>query len=61
MERSKGMSTGRLGFGVALLLAALVGGLYFADWLALWIIGLKGAPLAWNTWWQYFQVKDLPQ
>jgi len=55
------MSTGRLGFGVALLLAALVGGLYFADWLALWIIGLKGAPLAWNTWWQYFQVKDLPQ
>jgi type IV secretion system protein VirD4 len=55
------MSTGKLVFALALLLAALVGGLYFADWLVLWMLGLKNVPLVWNTWWQYFQALDLPQ
>jgi type IV secretion system protein VirD4 len=61
MEWSEGMGRGRLGCTVALLLAALVGGVYFADWMVLQLLGLKDAPLAWNTWWQYVQVKDLPQ
>jgi len=55
------MSTGKLVLALALLLAGLVGGLYFADWLVLWMLGLKNVPLVWNTWWQYFQALDLPE
>jgi type IV secretion system protein VirD4 len=55
------MREGKLIFAVVLLIAALAGGLYFADWLILWMLGLKDAPLAWNTWWQYFQVKDVAE
>ncbi|MGP1666869.1 MAG: type IV secretory system conjugative DNA transfer family protein, partial [Rhodanobacter sp.] len=55
------MGKGRLGFVVGLLLAALAGGLYFADWLVLWLLGLKSVPLVWNTWWHYFRALDLPQ
>ncbi|MEO6926007.1 MAG: type IV secretory system conjugative DNA transfer family protein, partial [Rhodanobacter sp.] len=53
--------SGKWLFVVVLLVASLVGGLYFADWLVLWALGLKGAPLAWNTWWEYFQARELPQ
>ncbi|UJB14216.1 type IV secretory system conjugative DNA transfer family protein [Xanthomonas translucens] len=38
-----------------------MGGLYFSDWLVLRLLGLKNTPLAWNTWLQYVQVKNLPQ
>ncbi|WP_426683285.1 type IV secretory system conjugative DNA transfer family protein [Xanthomonas translucens pv. undulosa] len=55
------MSERKLGVAVALLLAALIGGLYFSDWLVLRLLGLKNTPLAWNTWLQYVQVKNLPQ
>lgn len=55
------MNQGRLVFVLGLLLGVLVGGFYFADWLVLWMLGIKGVPPHWNTWWQYFQVKDLPQ
>lgn len=55
------MSQPKLVFALALLLAAVVGGLYLADWLVLQLLGVKGTALQWNTWWQYFQVKDLPQ
>ncbi|UKE45253.1 type IV secretory system conjugative DNA transfer family protein [Xanthomonas translucens pv. secalis] len=55
------MSARKLGIAVALLLAALMGGLYFSDWLVLRLLGLKNTPLAWNTWLQYVQVKNLPQ
>ncbi|SCB06005.1 type IV secretory system conjugative DNA transfer family protein [Xanthomonas translucens] len=55
------MSERKLGVAVALLLAALMGGLYFSDWLVLRLLGLKNTPLAWNTWLQYVQVKNLPQ
>jgi type IV secretion system protein VirD4 len=55
------MSRGKGIFTVALLVAALVGGLYFADWLTLWLLGLKQAPMAWNSWWQYFQARELSQ
>jgi type IV secretion system protein VirD4 len=55
------MSQGKLDFAVVLLVGALIGGLYFTDWFVLQMPGLKTAPLAWNTWWQYFQVKDMPQ
>ncbi|AVY65939.1 type IV secretory system conjugative DNA transfer family protein [Xanthomonas translucens] len=55
------MSERKLGIAVALLLAALMGGLYFSDWLVLRLLGLKNTPLAWNTWLQYVQVKNLPQ
>jgi type IV secretion system protein VirD4 len=53
------MSNGKLVVALALLLAALAGGLYFSDWLVLRLLSVE-APLAWNTWWQYFQVTDLP-
>ena len=46
-------------FVLALFIAALVGGLYFSDWLVLWLLGLKGAPLSWDTWGQYYSVIDL--
>ncbi|MEW9625581.1 type IV secretory system conjugative DNA transfer family protein [Rhodanobacter geophilus] len=55
------MSQGKLIFAVTLLVAALLGGLYLADWLVLWLLDLRSAPLAWNTWWQYLQVATLPQ
>jgi len=55
------MNKGKGILAASLLIAALVGGLCLANWLTLWLLGLKDAPLAWNTWWQYFQVKNLPQ
>ncbi|PPT92499.1 type IV secretory system conjugative DNA transfer family protein [Xanthomonas theicola] len=55
------MSERKLGVALMLLLAALIGGLYFSDWLVLRLLGLKSAPLAWDTWWQYVQVMDTPQ
>ena len=55
------MSRGKLIFASMLLMAALLGGLYLADWLVLWLLGLKHSPLAWNTWWQYHQAASLPQ
>jgi len=55
------MNKGKGIFATLLLLAALVGGLCFANWLTLWLLELKDASLVWNTWWQYFQVKNLPQ
>jgi type IV secretion system protein VirD4 len=55
------MSRGKLIFAGLLLIAALAGGLYLANWLTLWLLGLKSTPLAWDTWRQYFQVRDLPQ
>ncbi|MFK2877531.1 type IV secretory system conjugative DNA transfer family protein [Rhodanobacter hydrolyticus] len=55
------MRQGKLALAVILLMAALLGGLYFADWLTLWLLGLKGSPLIWNTWWQYHQAASLPQ
>lgn len=55
------MNQGKLIFVLVLLVGMLVGGLYLANWLVLWMLGFEGVPLQWNTWWQYFQVKDLPQ
>lgn len=55
------MGRGKWIVATLLLVAALAGGLYAAGWLTLWLLGLKDVPLAWDTWWQYFQVKDLPQ
>lgn len=55
------MRQGKLVFAATLLVAALLGGLYLADWLTLWLLGLKDPPSAWNTWWQYHQVAGLPQ
>lgn len=54
------MNKGKGILAASLLIPALVGGLCLANWLTLWLLGLKDAPLAWNTWWQYFQVKNLP-
>jgi type IV secretion system protein VirD4 len=42
------------------LLVALAAGMFFAGWLILFMLHVN-APLAWNTWWQYFQARDLPQ
>ncbi|MBS0342757.1 MAG: type IV secretory system conjugative DNA transfer family protein, partial [Proteobacteria bacterium] len=55
------MNRGKLILSGAMLVIALVGGVHLANWLVLWLLGLKNAPLGWNTWWQYFQVRELPQ
>ncbi|WP_254426727.1 type IV secretory system conjugative DNA transfer family protein [Rhodanobacter sp. C06] len=39
----------------------MLGGLYLAGWLTLWLLNLKSSLLAWNTWWQYLQATNLPQ
>ncbi|MBD8873467.1 type IV secretory system conjugative DNA transfer family protein [Rhodanobacter sp. DHB23] len=54
------MSQGKLVFTALLFAAALLGGLCLANWLTLWLLGLKGSPPAWNTWWQYHQASNLP-
>ncbi|MEO6799061.1 MAG: type IV secretory system conjugative DNA transfer family protein [Rhodanobacter sp.] len=55
------MSSGKLGFALVLLLAALVGGWFLSNYLTLFLLHLRDAPLAWNTWWQYLQATSLPQ
>ena len=55
------MRQGKLVFAVMLLVAAMLGGLYLAGWLTLWLLNLKSSLLAWNTWWQYLQATNLPQ
>ncbi|WP_158880057.1 type IV secretory system conjugative DNA transfer family protein [Rhodanobacter sp. L36] len=55
------MSSVKLGFALALLFAALVGGWFFSNELTPLFIGLHGAPRAWNTWWLYVQAMHLPQ
>lgn len=54
------MSRGKLGLVLVLLIVSLVGGFWLADWLVPWLLGVK-APPAWDTWWQYVRVVDLPQ
>lgn len=54
------MSQSKLIFATMLLLAALMGGLYLSAELTPWLLGLKGVPVYWNTWWQYHQVAKLP-
>jgi type IV secretion system protein VirD4 len=54
------MSQGKLIFAGLLLVAALIGGLFFAGWLTILLIHVN-VPLTWNTWWQYFRAIDLPQ
>src|SRR5215469_11118198 len=59
MPWRQAMSNGKLGFSLVLLLAALAGGLYFADWLVVWLLKVN-TPVTWNTWWEYFKVIDQP-
>lgn len=55
------MGRGKLGVVALLWLVALAGGLVFSGWLTLRLLGLRDVPLAWDTWWQYARVLDLPQ
>ena len=55
------MRQGKLVFAVMLLVASMLGGLYLAGWLTLWLLDLKNSPLTWNTWWRYHQAANLPQ
>lgn len=55
MNRGKGI------LATSLLVAALIGGVYLANWLTLWLLELRGTPSGWDTWWQYFQAKNLPK
>ena len=55
------MSRGKAIFAVLLLAVALVCGVFLSGWLIEWALGLAGAPLAWNTGWQYLHAIDLPQ
>jgi type IV secretion system protein VirD4 len=54
------MNQGKLIFAILLLVAMLIGGLFFAGWLTITLLHVQ-VPLAWNTWWQYFRAIDLPQ
>jgi type IV secretion system protein VirD4 len=54
------MRQGKLVFVVLLLVAAIVGGAFFAGWLTVTLLHVQ-VPLAWNTWLQYFKAIDLPQ
>ena len=55
------MRQGRWIATLALLLAALSSGLYFANWLVLWLLGLQRVPLSWHTYLDYVRVLDMPQ
>src|SRR6185312_12357181 len=55
------MRQGKLVCAVMLLVASMLGGLYLAGWLTLWLLDLKNSPLTWNTWWRYHQAANLPQ
>ena len=55
------MRQGRLIFAALLLATALFGGIYFSGWLTLRLIGVHGALLHWNTWWQYHRAAALSQ
>lgn len=50
----------KAGSAVVLLCLTLVGGIYFAGFLALKLLGLQGS-LQFGTYWQYWQALDLPQ
>lgn len=47
-------------FAVVVLCLALVGGVYFAGFSTLKLLGLQ-TPLQFGTYWQYWQALDLPQ
>lgn len=55
------MNTGKLGFVLVLLLTAFVGGWLFSNYLVLLVLGLRDAPMRWNTWWLYLHATALPQ
>lgn len=50
----------RIGLALALLMLAAFAGLYLSGFVTLLLLKLN-TPLAWNTWWQYFRVLDLPE
>lgn len=52
---------GKRSLGLVLLMAAVIGGWFLSNFLVLRFLGLRDAPLAWNTWWQYARVMDLPR
>jgi type IV secretion system protein VirD4 len=53
-----GKTRGITVFAFALL--AVIGGSYLAGWLTMLLLHVQ-IPLAWNSWWQYFEAIDLPQ
>jgi len=55
------MSTSKVLFALVVLLGVLAGGWFLSNYLVLLILDLRGAPLTWNTWWQYVQAANLPQ
>lgn len=56
------MSTGiKASFAAALLLLAMVGGLYFSGYLVLLFLGLHQITQTWHSYWDYWQALDLPQ
>ena len=52
------MSKGRHACVWLTLLAASVGGWYLANVLVVWLLKVQ-APVAWDTWWRYVQVRTL--
>lgn len=52
---------GKRSLGLVLLMAAVIGGWFLSNFLVLRFLELRDAPLAWNTWWQYARVMDLPR
>ena len=44
---------GKLAWGLALLMAAGVGGWFLSNYLVLLFLGVHDTPPTWNAWWQY--------
>jgi type IV secretion system protein VirD4 len=51
----------KLFFLLALLIATIVAGLYLSGYIVLMQLKLRGVPLSWNTWLEYYKAIDMPQ
>ncbi len=61
MSSQNSNTKAKLVFLLVLLVAAVVAGFYLSGYVVLMQLKLRGTELQWNTWWNYFQVIDLPQ
>ena len=61
MSSQNSNNTAKAVFLIALLVAAVVAGLYLSGYIVLMQLKLRGVQLQWNTWLDYYKVIDLPQ
>ncbi len=61
MSTHNSNTSGKMFFLLAILIAALVGGLYLSGYIVLMQLKLPKVPLAWDSWLDYYKVIDEPQ